>query len=280
MTEAEARRILRVPARCTADELRQCYLDLVKVWHPDRFYGDRQLAAKAEQMLRDINAAYAVLQGSGPGASATSPPTRTGAVPTPPGPRQTPLARRATIVLLAGAMLAGLTFLLTAPRPSVPTRDDGPSDVRLPGAPSVPAPARASDPSADPARPLSGDELLPPRGRGRGTLVVNNLSGRDAVVVLVADGEQRYAVYVRAGEKVQVLSLAPGEYDVLAALGHRWNGARFASDVAFVSRDDPVVVGELTASGGTVRDLAAVTIPRAPESGGFTRRPPFRVGTE
>ena len=63
MTEREALRLLHLEDGCSQDELRRAYLDMVKVWHPDRFQADVHLRAKAERTLQGINDAYALLQG-------------------------------------------------------------------------------------------------------------------------------------------------------------------------------------------------------------------------
>lgn len=39
-------------------EIREAYLDLVKVWHPDRFPNDAKLRQKAQEKLKEINIAY------------------------------------------------------------------------------------------------------------------------------------------------------------------------------------------------------------------------------
>jgi len=41
----------------TEREIRTAHLILVKVWHPDRFQGDKELKEAAEAKLKDINAA-------------------------------------------------------------------------------------------------------------------------------------------------------------------------------------------------------------------------------
>ena len=69
MTEREALRLLHLEQGCSQDQLRRAYLDLVKVWHPDRFQGDAQLRAKAERTLQSINEAYALLQRRPTGAA-------------------------------------------------------------------------------------------------------------------------------------------------------------------------------------------------------------------
>ena len=48
------------------EELRGAYLDLARVWHPDRFQHDDRLRAKAEQTLQRINEAHAFLVAAGP----------------------------------------------------------------------------------------------------------------------------------------------------------------------------------------------------------------------
>jgi curved DNA-binding protein CbpA len=49
-------------AEATNAEIKQAYRDLVKVWHPDRFGSDARLRAKAEDRLKQINAAYRALE--------------------------------------------------------------------------------------------------------------------------------------------------------------------------------------------------------------------------
>lgn len=46
-----------------AREIKEAYLDLVKVWHPDRYHGESpRLQRKAEDKLKAINAAYEQLR--------------------------------------------------------------------------------------------------------------------------------------------------------------------------------------------------------------------------
>jgi hypothetical protein len=67
--------VLGVSSRATLEEIRLAYLDLVKVWHPDRFSHDLRLRRKAQEKLADINEAFNwikanPLQGSDVSASA------------------------------------------------------------------------------------------------------------------------------------------------------------------------------------------------------------------
>ena len=54
----ECYRILEAEPGSSVEELRQCYRDLVKVWHPDRFEHDLTLKNKAQEKLKEINFAY------------------------------------------------------------------------------------------------------------------------------------------------------------------------------------------------------------------------------
>ena len=40
------------------EEVNQAYRDLANVWHPDRFVGNPRLQKKAEEKIKEINAAY------------------------------------------------------------------------------------------------------------------------------------------------------------------------------------------------------------------------------
>jgi curved DNA-binding protein CbpA len=53
----EARAVLGVTAAASEEEIRRAYLDLIKVWHPDRFLGDLRLQAKATRQLQLVNVA-------------------------------------------------------------------------------------------------------------------------------------------------------------------------------------------------------------------------------
>lgn len=59
--------VLEVDRSAPAAEIRQAYLDLVKVWHPDRFLEDSpRLRRKAEEKLKAINQAYERLRSGAP----------------------------------------------------------------------------------------------------------------------------------------------------------------------------------------------------------------------
>jgi DnaJ domain len=50
--------LLGLKPTATAEEIKQAYRDLTKVWHPDRFTHDPRLQQKAQEKLKEINHAY------------------------------------------------------------------------------------------------------------------------------------------------------------------------------------------------------------------------------
>ena len=61
-------RMLGVEPGVSAEEVKEAYRDLVKIWHPDRFANGSRVQRKAEERLKEINDAYERLQSfrSGP----------------------------------------------------------------------------------------------------------------------------------------------------------------------------------------------------------------------
>jgi hypothetical protein len=58
---------LELEPGASAEEIKAAYLDLVKVWHPDRYQNESaRLRDKAEQKLKSINQAYERLRGVAP----------------------------------------------------------------------------------------------------------------------------------------------------------------------------------------------------------------------
>jgi hypothetical protein len=55
---SRCRKILGVDAGTSLEDLKSIYRDLVQVWHPDRFAGNERLQLKAQEKLKEINAAY------------------------------------------------------------------------------------------------------------------------------------------------------------------------------------------------------------------------------
>ena len=90
MNVDECLRTLGVGPDATEDELRQAYLDQVRVWHPDRFQSDPRLRLRAQEQLRQINEAYAVLKDRRPPVNGGRPAPEQAAPPPRPTPRPAP----------------------------------------------------------------------------------------------------------------------------------------------------------------------------------------------
>jgi len=50
--------VLELDPGASPDEAKQAYKDIVNVWHPDRFSSNLRLKEKAEEKIKEVNAAY------------------------------------------------------------------------------------------------------------------------------------------------------------------------------------------------------------------------------
>jgi hypothetical protein len=215
MTRPEALRIFELDDRCTPEQVRAAYRESVKVWHPDRFANDAGLRAKADRRLQEINCAYAVLQDrvepvETPPEATPSPHVATPRSKTQSTPARWSLAPLVIIALLAGASVVGIVMML----------------LRTPQKAPAPGPVSGTDLLAGPA--------------GDGSLIVLNPDPRDAVLVFVDAGVQTRAVYLRGGERLQMLDVAPGAHRIWVAAGRGWSRDRFATDQLFQEIDEPL----------------------------------------
>ncbi len=67
---ASCYRALDLEPGASSEEIKQAWRDLAQVWHPDRFADNPRLQDKAQETLKQINAAYAALQRAGAPAAA------------------------------------------------------------------------------------------------------------------------------------------------------------------------------------------------------------------
>jgi len=72
MTPEECRRILGVSADAGPEAIRQAYIDLARVWHPDRFQSDERLRRIAEEHFQQVSQAYTALKHRGPAQAASA----------------------------------------------------------------------------------------------------------------------------------------------------------------------------------------------------------------
>lgn len=68
----QALEVLGLSSSATRADVDAAWRMLAKVWHPDRFPGDEKLQRAAEEKLKAINAAHAVLLSSGPASPRSS----------------------------------------------------------------------------------------------------------------------------------------------------------------------------------------------------------------
>jgi len=253
MTRTEALRIFELDDRRTQDEVRAAYRELVKVWHPDRFANDPGLRAKADRRLQDINRAYAVLQdraetvepqrGPTPPPHVATPPqdaTPRSADATPRSANQSTATRWSLALLVIGGLLTGAAVVGIVLMLVRPTQQS-------------PAP-----------RPISGTDLLAAPLVGEGSLIVLNADSRDAVLAFVDSGVPTRAVYIRAGERLQMLDVAPGAHRIWVAAGQGWSRDHFATDLIFQEIEQPLTFPNDASAAPTITIAARGTDTRTP----------------
>ena len=239
MTEREALRLLQVNPGCSDVQLRQAYMDLVKVWHPDRFQADARLRQRASRTLQDINQAYATLQrrtgepapaSTSKGAHAEARTNQPSETLVPPMTRMLAVLHRPVLVALVIGSVIGIAIALRtsrlkpSPVPSTSVDIDVQPD-RLP---------RTAEATA--TGPESGAELRPPTDTGTGQLSLRNDTRRDAVIALVRNAGIDRVFFVRRGAQVTLLDLMPGTYRVRVVLGEQWTGRAFEHLAGYFER--------------------------------------------
>ena len=173
MSPEDCRQILGVSAEAGPEAIRQAYIDLARVWHPDRFESDPRLRRIAEERFQQISQAYSQLKSQRrassppPAAPRPEPKAATTEPPPPPPPqsawtppRPTGRARRSFCrpvrfdsvnqYVLIGCLVAApfLAAFKIVPLLRVPVFD---ADMATAHAlrPRILEPMRSIDPSAD-----------------------------------------------------------------------------------------------------------------------------------
>ena len=184
--------VLGLAPGASEEAIKEAYRDLVKVWHPDRFGTDAPLRQKAEEKLRELNAAFGHLQNDRPAAPAPSTGGRSSGASDGRSPRDTAWSavwpsgstappalsisgRMATTLILSAATAAVGVWLVLTSRRAVdePSGATGPLEAptaqgqnhtsatpekrqTTPSDPASVAATRVGQPSDSPAAPTTG----------------------------------------------------------------------------------------------------------------------------
>lgn len=151
--------LLGVSPGASPEQLKVAYLDLAKVWHPDRFVHDPRLQAKAQEKLKEINEAYEQFR-SRPTRERHTPPARThydGHAPSQTG-SVAMVQRTPWRLMLASLLVIAAVFLVTSPALLRPVEQDFQSQV--PAIEQVSAPPDYQGQQPDSGVTAPADELL------------------------------------------------------------------------------------------------------------------------
>ena len=189
----------------TQQQLEDAYRDLVKVWHPDRFVSDPSLRLKAQEKLRELNAAYEGLRRSGiprpdpaPSARAQTEPTPANDRPFPPPTPSRSDGRWRLTVLVATAVIVAIVLSIVLRRETV----INPTDIALTPAPPrrTPQPrvAQRSEPAPAPAAPTHGALIVLSQPSG-GSVYLNDEPVGHTPLTLSALVPGAYRIRVQLG---------------------------------------------------------------------------------
>src|SRR5262245_147123 len=166
-------------------------------------------------------------------------------------------------ILVTATLIAVVTMLLRSHPTAQPERTGDRTSERGndDAAPRAP----------DAFRPISGTELVAvPLARG-GSLIGLNRDRRDAVLVFVEAGTQKRAIYIRAGERLQMLDVEPGTYRFWIASGGAWSHDHFATDQMFQELDEPLTFD----THGTAPQTVVIATPGGGDGSPLRARSPF-----
>jgi hypothetical protein len=184
MTQNEALEVLGLRPPTSQVGIKRAYRDLAKVWHPDRFPEDPGLRARAQEKLKEINAAYQALRDYTPQRTTEPPverPREATARPAaeqprrhPPSPPQYPphtqtkqraqsgFGGRPWVILLGGVVLLRIiAFVANEPNSRPPRTGSGPVYTVPPALPQAEPTPSVAMPNSGQRRPTT-TAIAPP----------------------------------------------------------------------------------------------------------------------
>jgi len=215
-------KVLGLVPGASEQAVREAYRDLVKVWHPDRFGTDERLRQKAEERLRDLNDAFAHLQGYRPAQSDRDSSTRASGAPNRPdassstGRRLSISGRMArTLVVSCGVAALAVWFVLGAHREG-PSGASLESQARDPVASPQPEKRQAARVAVRRAAPQPQSSSAPATGSLR-------VESQPTGARISLDGESM------GDTPLVVTDITPGEHQIALDLGaggyRRWSSS-------------------------------------------------------
>jgi hypothetical protein len=218
-----ALRVLGLEPGATEQAVKDAYRDLVKVWHPDRFGSDARLRAKAQEKLKEVNAAFKDLRGYSPRHDTTSREFARPPVPAPSvEPPKTGRTRYVLMLLLAAAVagFAGTVFLMQRgqgfwepfsiqQQVQVPDRVPAAAATSATRTPATQQTVKRGAPPSDTSRESAASSLLPGLTGPSGSLLVTS---RPLGARVSLDGT------VVGETPLSVSDVAPGEHRLEVSL--------------------------------------------------------------
>jgi len=145
--------LLGVRPGASANELKEAYRDMAKVWHPDRFSHDPRLQQKAQEKLKEINEAYDRLTSGNAGTRTRPTPAEAEPSAPPPAALRPNHARLVLPAALAFCAIFSAALIALVPRGARRASEQTPTaeqearpveDARLPDGATAPPAAQPS----------------------------------------------------------------------------------------------------------------------------------------
>lgn len=214
-----ALRVLGLDAGATEQAIKDAYRDLVKVWHPDRFGSDARLRQKAQDKLKELNAAFEQLRGYKPGNVTESRAPETRVIHANGGPTRNLIVPTMVAILIG---FVGTALFVWRGRSSTEPASESiqaparahpattrPSTTSRPDTPSEPAPTTGSLTVA--SRPLGARLSFDGRVVGETPITVTDVTPGEHHVEVVLGGTAYQpwssSVIVNAGQEEKLLAV-------------------------------------------------------------------------